>query len=154
MDCAKRSTIPTTPYSASAFKTEVQAAINAASAFDCSALCGSQKTAEAAPAARKRSHRRRRLSLLLNELRLPAIKALWPQFSETSDKDGWPAARFPSAIAEHERAQRGPRRIERHLAEGKRLPGKTLETANTQRKYGLAGAIPKYINHLSPSDPA
>lgn len=35
-----------------------------------------------------------RLNLLLNELRLPAIKVLWPQFAEQSDKEGWPAARF------------------------------------------------------------
>src|SRR6266568_2339030 len=69
-----------------------------------------------------------RLSLLLNELRLPAIKVLWPQFAEIADKEGWPAARFLSAIAEHELAERDRRRIERHLAEGKLLPGKTLET--------------------------
>ena len=69
-----------------------------------------------------------RLSLLLNELRLPAIKVLWPQFAETADKEGWPAARFLAAIAEHELAERDRRRIERHLAEGKLLPGKTLET--------------------------
>jgi hypothetical protein len=30
-----------------------------------------------------------RLSLLLNELRLPAIKHLWPQFTERSDKESW-----------------------------------------------------------------
>ena len=35
-----------------------------------------------------------RLSLLLNELRLPAIKTVWPQFAEQADKEGWPAARF------------------------------------------------------------
>ncbi|MGY3411065.1 hypothetical protein ACVWZV_007178 [Bradyrhizobium sp. GM5.1] len=35
-----------------------------------------------------------RLNLLLNELRLPAIKVLWPQFAEQSDKEGWPAAAF------------------------------------------------------------
>ena len=64
-----------------------------------------------------------RLSLLLNELRLPAIKVLWPQFAETADKEGWPAGRFLAALAERDR-----RRIERHLAEGKLLPGKTLET--------------------------
>ena len=69
-----------------------------------------------------------RLSLLLNELRLPAIKTLWPQFAETADTDGWPAARFLAAIAEHELAERDRRRIERHLAEGKLLPGKTLES--------------------------
>lgn len=36
-----------------------------------------------------------RLNLLLNELRLPAIKVLWQQFAEQSDKEGWPAARLP-----------------------------------------------------------
>jgi DNA replication protein DnaC len=53
---------------------------------------------------------------------------LWPQFAETADKEGWPAARFLAAIAEHELAERDRRRIERHLAEGKLLPGKTLES--------------------------
>lgn len=69
-----------------------------------------------------------RLALLLNELRLPAIKHVWPRFAERSDKEGWPAARFLLAIAEHELAERDRRRIERHLAEAKLLPGKTLET--------------------------
>jgi len=62
-----------------------------------------------------------RLNLLLNELRLPAIKVLWPQFAEKSDKEGWPAARFLATIAEHEIAECGRRRIERHLVEA-RLP--------------------------------
>src|SRR3977135_3398553 len=69
-----------------------------------------------------------RLSLLLNELRLPAIKLLWPQFAEQADNEGWPAARFLTAIAEHELAERDRRRIERHLAEARLLPGKTLDT--------------------------
>ena len=69
-----------------------------------------------------------RLSLLLNELRLPAIKTLWPQFAEQADKEGWPAARFLAAIAEHELAERDRRRIERHLAEARLPPGKTLDT--------------------------
>ena len=55
-----------------------------------------------------------RLTLLLNELRLPAIKQLWQQFAERSDKEGWPAARFLMALAEHEVAERDRRRIERH----------------------------------------
>ena len=67
------------------------------------------------------------LSLILNELRLPAIKHVWPTFAERSDKEGWPAARLLMAIAEHELAERDRRRIERHLAEAKLLPGKTLE---------------------------
>ena len=33
-----------------------------------------------------------RLSLLLNELRLPAIKLMWPQFAQQADKEAWPAA--------------------------------------------------------------
>lgn len=69
-----------------------------------------------------------RLGLLLNELRLPAIKAMWPQFAEQADKEGWPAARFLAAIIEHELAERDRRRIERHLTEARLLPGKTLDT--------------------------
>jgi len=69
-----------------------------------------------------------KLTLMLNDLRLPTIKQLWPTFAERSDKEGWPAARFLSAITEHEIAERDRRRIERHLAEAKLLPGKTLET--------------------------
>ena len=69
-----------------------------------------------------------RLSLLLNDLRLPAIKHVWPRFAEQADKEGWPAARFLAAIAEHELAERDRRRIERHLAEARLPPGKTLDT--------------------------
>jgi DNA replication protein DnaC len=68
-----------------------------------------------------------KLSLLLNELRLPTIKLMWPQFAEQADKEGWPAARFLAAIAEHELAERDRRRVERHLAEAHLLPGKTLD---------------------------
>jgi DNA replication protein DnaC len=68
-----------------------------------------------------------RLTLLLNELRLPAIKHLWEKFAERSDKEGWTAARLLMALAEHEVAERDRRRIERHLGEAKLLPGKTLE---------------------------
>ena len=69
-----------------------------------------------------------RLTLALNELRLPAIKALWPRFAERADKEGWPAARLLSTLVEHELAERDRRRIERHLAQARLLPGKTLET--------------------------
>jgi DNA replication protein DnaC len=68
-----------------------------------------------------------RLNLLLNELRLPAIKVLWPQFAEKSDKEGWPAARFLATIAEHEIAERGRRRVERHLVEARLPAGKTFD---------------------------
>lgn len=69
-----------------------------------------------------------RIAILLNELRLPAMKAAWSRFAETADKQGWPAARFLAAIAEHELAERDRRRIGRHLAEARLLPGKTLDT--------------------------
>jgi DNA replication protein DnaC len=68
-----------------------------------------------------------RLPLLLQELRLPAIARLWPEFTERADKEGWPAARLLSALAELEIAERGRRRIERHLAEARLPLGKTLD---------------------------
>ena len=68
-----------------------------------------------------------KLGILLNELRLPAVKLMWSRFAEQADKEGWPAARFLCTIAEHELAERDRRRIERHLAEGHLLPGKTLD---------------------------
>jgi DNA replication protein DnaC len=69
-----------------------------------------------------------RVELLLNELRLPGVKAIWPKLATQSDKEGWPAARFLAALAEHEAADRGRRRIERHLAEARLPAGKTLAT--------------------------
>ena len=69
-----------------------------------------------------------RLAVMLGDLRLPTIKAVWPAFAEKADTEGWPAARFLSALAEHELAERDRRRIERHLAEARLPPGKTLDT--------------------------
>ena len=69
-----------------------------------------------------------RLSVLLNELRLPAIKHAWEAIAKRSDKEGWPAARLLATLAEHELAERDRRRLERHLGEAKLLPGKTLAT--------------------------
>jgi DNA replication protein DnaC len=68
-----------------------------------------------------------RLAFLLNELRLPAIKHLWPDLAAQSDKEGWPAARFLAALAEHELAERERRRIERHLLDAHLPAGKTLD---------------------------
>src|SRR5499427_5258707 len=69
-----------------------------------------------------------RTELLLAELRLPAIKQVWASLAAQADKEGWPAGRFLAALAEHEIAERGRRRIERHLAEARLPPGKTLDT--------------------------
>jgi len=68
-----------------------------------------------------------RLTLALNDLRLPAIKAVWPDIAARADKEGWPAARFLAALAEHEIAERANRRIQRHLDEARLPPGKTLD---------------------------
>ena len=73
-----------------------------------------------------------RLTLLLNDLRLPAIKQGWAGFAERADKEAWPAARFLAALAEHEVAERDRRRIERHLLEARLLPGKTLDSFEFQ----------------------
>ena len=69
-----------------------------------------------------------RVELLLAELRLPAVKLVWADLAAQADKEGWPAARFLAALAEHEVAERARRRIERHLAEARLPPGKTINT--------------------------
>ena len=66
------------------------------------------------------------LGLMLGELRLPTMKDLWEKFSERADAEGWPAARFLAALAEHELAERARRRVERHLRDARLLPGKSL----------------------------
>lgn len=72
------------------------------------------------------SHEPAHTALMLNELRLPTIGRLWLEFAQRSDKEGWPATRFLSALLEHELAERGKRRIERHRAESGLDPTKTL----------------------------
>lgn len=69
-----------------------------------------------------------RVELLLNELRLPALKRCWAEFAAQSDKEGWPAARFLAAIAEYEMVDRGRRRVERNLSDAHLPPGKTIDT--------------------------
>jgi DNA replication protein DnaC len=69
-----------------------------------------------------------RLSLALADLRLPAIKLVWPDLATRADKEAWPAARFLAALAEHELAERAHRRIQRHLDEARLPPGKTLDS--------------------------
>ena len=66
------------------------------------------------------------LDLMFTELRLPTFKAAWTQLAQRADTEGWPAARLLGALAEQEIADRARRRFERHLAEAKLPPGKTL----------------------------
>ena len=67
-----------------------------------------------------------RLTGLFTELRLPTIKVLWPQFTAQADQEGWPGARLLSALAELEIVERAKRRRERHLAEARLPPAKSL----------------------------
>jgi hypothetical protein len=71
---------------------------------------------------------------------LPAIKLMWAALAARADKEGWPAVRFLAALAEHEVADRGRRRIERHLASARLPAGKTFDTfdfnAVPKRKRG------------------
>jgi DNA replication protein DnaC len=57
-----------------------------------------------------------------------AAKLMWANLAAQADKEGWPAARFLAVLAEHEVADRGRRRIERHLADARLPVGKTLDT--------------------------
>lgn len=68
-----------------------------------------------------------RLTLILNDLRLPAIKQAWPAFVARADTEAWPAARLLATLAEHEIAERDRRRIERHLLDARLPPGKTID---------------------------
>jgi len=69
-----------------------------------------------------------RLEIILTELRLPAMKAMWPEIAAEADKEGWPASRFLSCLAEHEMADRSRRRIARHLAASELPEGKTIDS--------------------------
>lgn len=68
-----------------------------------------------------------RLGLMLNELRLPTIGRLWPDFAQRSDKEGWQATRLLGALLEHELAERVKRRVERHRVESRLDPTKTID---------------------------
>lgn len=68
-----------------------------------------------------------KLPTLLTALRLPTVARLWPHFCARADKEGWPAARLLTALAELELAEREQRRIQRHLAEARLPAGKTLD---------------------------
>ena len=69
-----------------------------------------------------------RVELLLGELRLPGIKMMWAELAARADKEGWLAARFLAALAEHEIAERSRRRIARHMNEARLPVGKTVDS--------------------------
>ena len=87
-----------------------------------------------------------KLSLMLADLRLPTINQLWKSFAKRADAEGWTAARFLAALAEHELAERDRRRIERHLREARLLPG-TRNCAGTMSRRSLRSSP---IRSISP----
>jgi hypothetical protein len=95
-----------------------------------------------------------RVELLLNELRLPGVKAIWPKLAAQSDKEGWPAARFLADLAEHEAPDRTRRRIERHMVEARLPASKTLATFDFESVPMLSKAIGiGGVSRLSPPTP-
>lgn len=64
--------------------------------------------------------------VMLAELRLPTMKRLWPELAEQSNREGWPAERFLSALLAHEMAERETRRLARARADSQLPPGKSL----------------------------
>ena len=82
-----------------------------------------------------------RLPLLLQELRLPTIAAMWQQFTARADREGWPAARLLATLAELELADRARRRIQRHLVEARLPPGKTLAASTSPPFPWSAGPL-------------
>jgi len=69
-----------------------------------------------------------RIELMLANLRLPGIKTMWAELAARADKEGWPAARFLAALAEHEIAERSRRRIARHMTQARLPLGKTIDS--------------------------
>jgi len=76
----------------------------------------------------------------------PAISVLWPHFAEQADKEGWRAARLLSALVEHELAERDRRRVERHIAQARLLPGKTLDTFDFIAVPALGETTPRTVS--------
>ncbi|CAB3775080.1 IS21-like element helper ATPase IstB [Paraburkholderia humisilvae] len=90
-----------------------------------------------------------RLALMLNELRLPTIGRLWPEFAKRSDKEGWQGSRLLSALFEHELAERDKRRTGRYRTESRLDPTKTLATFD----FGLVPTVSKaHVTALATGD--
>ena len=67
------------------------------------------------------------------------MRAPWRSFTDRADRDGWPTARLLAALASHEVADRERLRLERHWAEAKLPPGKTLETFDFTQAHASGG---------------
>ena len=80
------------------------------------------------------------LTAMLTALRLPSFHRHRATLAECADKEGWPAARLLAALAEVELAERGTRRIQRHLAQSRLPGGKTPATFDFKALPGVPRA--------------
>lgn len=66
------------------------------------------------------------LPVLLKQLKLSTIAAVWKDYSDRAETEGWSKAQYLAALCEEEVNQRYSRRIERYFKESKLPAGKTL----------------------------
>lgn len=69
-----------------------------------------------------------KLSLMLKQLNLSAMKNLWSELSRQADQEGWGSARFLESLCEFELQGRESRRFARHFKEANLPKGKTFST--------------------------
>jgi len=68
------------------------------------------------------------LPVLLKQLKLSAMKALWESYLDKAHEQGWDSATYLTALCEEEVNQRYTRRIARFFKEAKLPPGKTMSS--------------------------
>jgi DNA replication protein DnaC len=90
-----------------------------------------------------------RLTLVLNELRLPAIKQTWPDIAARSDKEGWPAARFLAALAEHEIAERDRRPTRQSKPSSRNRTATIMPTLKSCQRQSDPPSLSRRDNQLS-----
>jgi len=87
-----------------------------------------------------------RLPLLLRELRLPTIAAMWQSFTERADREGWPAARLLATLAELELAERDQRRIQRHHVAALATGDGWIDRGGTILLFGPSGSGKSHLS--------
>ena len=82
---------------------------------------------------------------MLKELRMPTMKDMWRPFADRAQREGWSHDRYLAQLAEQELADRARRRFERHRAEAKLPPGKTLDNFDFDRLPGLSEPLVRVL---------
>ena len=82
---------------------------------------------------------------MLRELGMPTMKDMWRPFADRAQREGWSHDRYLAELAEQELADRAHRRFERHRAEAKLPPGKTLDNFDFGRLPGLSEPLVRVL---------